>query len=682
MTQPKKDVKEDKDVVKQKSFKTFLIDHLWVRKIIIIFSILLVVLGIFFTSYGWYSLAFKDNIFPNVKIGEVNFGGLNKTNADNLLKETIAKNQDKIIVFNFNDEKINLTPRNDLILEYKNEETLEKLFSVGRGKLFWGNLSDRLSLLFSPKNIFSVFEYDSQKLNNFLTNHFAGYKVPMLNANFAYKDNQIKISNSQTGQQIDSNKITIKLNELLGSFYLNDNINVVLEKIEPKITEDQLNDLEPKMQALLSADIILESEVKNITLDKSQIANWVEVVATNPQDKKLSFFPKAHALTNQFQAELDINQEKIKQYFSGIAKDINKDSRDAKLSFSDGRATVFQQAQKGYNLDIDANSRDLAKVISQRLNTSKNSSANSNSDKMTLKVEITEPDVSDANIDKLGIKEMVSSASTNFYGSPSNRIHNITVGANAFQGVVIKPGETLSAIGILGNPSAETGYLPELVIKENKTIPEYGGGLCQVSTTLFRASLNAGLEILERTNHLYRVSYYEPPVGMDATVYYPQPDLVIKNNTPAHLLIQAHVSGSTIMFEIYGTKDNRQVEISDPVILATLNPPEVKYIDTSDLASGETQRIESAHAGAKTTFHYKVTKDNQTIIEQDFASFYVPWQAVYLRGTGANQEANNNNNSQDNQQNNNSPSPTPSPSPTQSETPSPSPTPSPSSSII
>ena len=116
--------------------------------------------------------------------------------------------------------------------------------------------------------------------------------------------------------------------------------------------------------------------------------------------------------------------------------------------------------------------------------------------------------------------------------------------------------------------NAEAGYLPELVIKNNKTIPEFGGGLCQVSTTMFRTALLAGLPILERRPHAYRVRYYDWPYGpgVDATVYQPHPDLRFKNDTKHYILIQTRIVGTRLYFDFYGTKE-KEGRIVRPVIL-------------------------------------------------------------------------------------------------------------------
>jgi len=164
---------------------------------------------------------------------------------------------------------------------------------------------------------------------------------------------------------------------------------------------------------------------------------------------------------------------------------------------------------------------------------------------------------------KLQFPTLLTRAETNFTGSPKNRVHNITVGTQQYNGVVIMPNQEFSFNSYLGAVDAEHGYLPELVIKEHVTTPEFGGGICQVSTTTFRAAMTAGLKITARHNHAYVVHYYGAP-GFDATVYVPSPDLRFINDTGKPILFKTSVTGSKVVFELWGTNDGRQVTINGP----------------------------------------------------------------------------------------------------------------------
>jgi vancomycin resistance protein YoaR len=155
--------------------------------------------------------------------------------------------------------------------------------------------------------------------------------------------------------------------------------------------------------------------------------------------------------------------------------------------------------------------------------------------------------------------------------------------------VLIAPGEEFSFVDRLGPVDGEHGYLPELVIKNNRTEPEFGGGICQVSSTFFRAAFNSGFKITERRNHAYPVQYYRP-YGMDATIYIPKPDLKFRNNTSGYVLLQPKVEGFNLIVQAFGSNDGRSVTIDGPHILERRDDGGMRTLFTQTVkdASGET----------------------------------------------------------------------------------------------
>ncbi|MCR4307313.1 MAG: VanW family protein, partial [Candidatus Berkelbacteria bacterium] len=231
------------------------------------------------------------------------------------------------------------------------------------------------------------------------------------------------------------------------------------------------------------------------------------------------------------------------------------------------------------------------------------------------------------------IKERIGYGETNMRNSPANRRHNIANGISLLSSALVKPGEEFSTVAKLGAVDNTTGFLPELVIKDDRTVPEFGGGLCQVSTTLFRTVMNAGLKVMERTNHSYRVSYYEPPIGLDATIYLPKPDFKFLNDTPGYILIQGRVVGNKVIFELWGTSDGRTSAISTPVVTNVIDPPPPIYVDSDTLPIGETKITDHAHQGATAVAHYTVTRNGQVINQQTFRSVYKALPERGLHGT-------------------------------------------------
>ena len=280
---------------------------------------------------------------------------------------------------------------------------------------------------------------------------------------------------------------------------------------------------------------------------------------------------------------LAINETEIRSWLKNLnTTKVASAPSDPQFTVTDGKVSTFAQGTDGRTLDTE---KSLENIRAALLHGDGRSG-------LTVPLAINTVPASAGATDaaSLGILTQISEGRTNFSSSPRNRIHNFTLGAQQFNGVLIKPGEEFSFIKQLGPVDGEHGYLPELVIKQNETTPEFGGGICQVSTTAFRAALNAGLKITMRHNHAYPVQYYKP-YGMDATVYIPLPDLRFINNTPGYILIQTAIEGNELVFRFYGTDDGRHTSIDGPHILSAPGDGSMKTIFTQTVTDAQGNTI-------------------------------------------------------------------------------------------
>ncbi|OGG18823.1 hypothetical protein A3D78_02300 [Candidatus Gottesmanbacteria bacterium RIFCSPHIGHO2_02_FULL_39_14] len=328
------------------------------------------------------------------------------------------------------------------------------------------------------------------------------------------------------------------------------------------------------------------------------------------------------------------NQEYLEETFDYLSSLIDQPSEDALFNFKDGKVKVFKPSKNGLKLNRE---KTQEQVLDYILTVRNNNIDREEVKIIGLDVVTVYPDITTENSNNFGIKEQLGVGKSKFTGSIAGRIHNIELAASRISGRLIPPGETFSFNNALGDVSASTGFQPAYVIKDGRTVLGDGGGVCQVSTTLFRAALNSGLPIEERHAHSYRVSYYEQDSGpgIDATVFAPSVDLKFKNDTSSHILIQAETDtvNKTLVFSLYGTSDGRKIELTKPVILSQTPPPPDLYQDDPTLAKGVVKQVDWRAWGAKVNFDYKVTRNGETIFEKSFFSNFQPWQAVFLRGT-------------------------------------------------
>lgn len=329
-----------------------------------------------------------------------------------------------------------------------------------------------------------------------------------------------------------------------------------------------------------------------------------------------------------------INMEIIDETLTSLASSIDISSQDALFQFDKGKVTSFRLSKTGRKLDKEQTKQLILSYITKLAD---NESQLNGIISVIPIVYPVNPAITTENSNSLGIKELLAVGTSKFAGSIASRIHNIELATSRINGRLIPPNSIFSFNDALGDVSAATGFQPAYIIKDGRTVLGDGGGVCQVSTTLFRAILNAGLSIVERYPHSYRVSYYEQgfPPGLDATVFAPSYDLKFKNDTKNHILIQAIFDRKnyTLAFEFYGTSDGRQAEITKPVILSQIAPPEDLYQDDPTLPRGVVKQVDWRAWGAKVVFNYKVKRDNETITDDTFTSKYQPWQAVFLKGT-------------------------------------------------
>jgi len=314
-----------------------------------------------------------------------------------------------------------------------------------------------------------------------------------------------------------------------------------------------------------------------------------------------------------------------------IAKEANVFPVEAIFKLEGNRVIDFRPSSEGQTIDIAKTEEEIFNRVPDILDRQVTMF------EITLPVKKIKPAVSLPETNNLGIKELIGKGTSNFSGSIANRIHNIALAASRVNGTIVPNGQVFSFNNTVGDVSKLTGYKEAYIIKEGKTILGDGGGVCQVSTTLFRAILNSGLPIAERHPHSYRVAYYEQgsPPGLDATVYSPSYDLKFKNDSGHAILVQAYadLQAATLTFDLYGTADERKVTITKPIITNQTPSPEDRYQDDPTLPLGVIKQIDFKAAGAKVTFSRTVEKDGKIILSDTFVSNYQPWQAVFLRGT-------------------------------------------------
>jgi vancomycin resistance protein YoaR len=232
----------------------------------------------------------------------------------------------------------------------------------------------------------------------------------------------------------------------------------------------------------------------------------------------------------------------------------------------------------------------------------------------------------------LGIRERVSSFTTEMGPSSSNRIHNVHLMADYIDGTVVAPGKTFSFNRSVGPRTSERGFLEGQMIVGSLLLPAVGGGVCQTATTLFNNAFELGLPIVERHNHSFYISHY--PMGRDATVSWGGPDFVFRNDLEHALLIKSSYSSSTLTFTFYGTDEGRKV-VSRTGPQANWRSPELTYALDPAAPRGSVRVERGSHQqGFDVTVFRTVTEDGKTLRSDSFTSRYIPVGDTAIYGPG------------------------------------------------
>lgn len=574
---------------------------------------------VIFTSAWFYEKSYSGKVYPGVMVGSFSMSGLDTEESEKTIKSQIDSLRQSGLVFVFRDRKVSIpmsvvsTGDPDLshdVIKYDIPKTLYLAFSYGRQGQGLYQWYERLRGVFIRKRIDPVFEWDKESTLGILKENLSMFEHPAQDARLLIQNGVASITQDESGIIFDyEDALDEARNQLREMVFFN--IELKIKKDEPEVKYSEAIGLIDEAQKIIYKEgVNIKYGEMQWYLPASTINDWIEIKKDSQTGKIV----------------LGISEEKFGIFLDPIKSSINIESREPRFFIEDGKVKEFQAGSVGKKINEPKTLKQWEQILLNSEFPIK---------EIELVVEDIYPTQKIEDLNDLGIKELLGVGFTSFAGSPRNRRHNISNGSNTLNGIIIEPGEEFSLVKALGNIDAASGYLTELVIKGNQTVPEYGGGLCQIGTTVFRAALASGLPITERRPHSYTVSYYfdeKGKPGKDATIYIPHPDLKFINDTGNNILIFSRIEENDLFFEFWGAKDGRLAEQSDVTVWDRVSPPETKYVETLSLKVGEKKCTEHPHAGMKASFDYTVTYPSGEKKEQNFFSQYLPWQEVCLIG--------------------------------------------------
>jgi len=529
--------------------------------------------------WGGYEIVYWGKIYPGVKIIEV-------------------KSTKLVLVWGTS--KWEISPES-IDLEYDWQQTKNAALKAGRTGKVITDLGFKIDALRNGAKVSPVFTLDENKLIAAMASVSAQIDIPAKEPEVVVVRGKIEVTQGENGQQVDDRELLVNIKQdlMMGN---GREIQIPVKNLSPKISQEQMNDLRIRAEKLVGKRITIKYDWQKYIAEDDQVISWLEVDGWK--------------------------KPAIEAWVAGIAESLDRPAQNAHFRYlGSGKVEEFAPAREG----VVVKQNELTRMVIDGLN---------QTDKgvnLGIPVITTQPTIKTSSVNTLGIKERLARGESDFSGSIPNRIFNLKKAAGNMNGILVAPGEVFSFNKYVGDISAAGGYRQAYVIKEGRTVLGDGGGVCQVSTTLFRAVLNSGLPVEERTAHAYRVHYYEEgsEPGFDATIFTPDVDFKFKNDTQTYILIQTTVdeANTKLYFDLYGTSDGRKVEISKARVWDVTPPPPALYQDDPTLAKGVVRQVDFPAWGAKAAFDWKVTRGSEVLQQRTFYSNFRPWQAIYLRGT-------------------------------------------------
>ncbi len=572
-----------------------------------------------------FGARYRDVIYPGVSAWGLDLSGMTPAEAAQAVTYAFEYPTQPAVTFRDGGTAWTATPA-QLGLTLDLARTINAAYDVGRT----GNLlADALATFqawYSGVQVSPVVLYDESQTLVYLSTVAPVVFQPVLEASLSAQGTTITTTPGQIGRQLDTLATAAAVKPVLLGLGTRD-ITLIFVETPPLVLDASAQ--AAAAQAIVSAPLVLDlaepqaGDPGPVTIAAAALGDMLQV-------RRIDDGP------NAAHYEVGLDPVALRAYVEPLGEPLTQTPHNARFHFNTEtkQLEVLEASQDGRALDLDGTIAAINSALAAGQHTA------------ALAVTITPPGVSDdAQAAALGITQLVSQQSTSFAGSTAERVTNIQAAAARFQGVMVAPGATFSFGDNLGDVSLETGFAEALIIYGGRTIRGVGGGVCQVSTTVFRAAYFGGFPIVERYSHAYRVGYYEHAAaggwggpGLDATVYTPLVDFKFVNDTPYWLLMEVAVNPGAVLitWQFYSTSDGRQVTVSAANVQNVVPAPAPLYEEDASLPAGTIKQVDYSADGADVTVTRVVTRDGAQINgnEAPMTTHYQPWRAIFNYGPG------------------------------------------------
>jgi vancomycin resistance protein YoaR len=559
-----------------------------------------------------YQLLYAGRIFPGVSVSGVNLSGMKPSDAAVKLNESLSYPINGKILFRDGAKAWVASPA-ELGMVFDPSSSAMTAYQLGRNGGLFGALSGQVRAAGLGIKVPPVIIFDQRVAYYYLNQISSQVNQPVTEASLTLEGTNIVAHPGQVGRELKIDATLVYLGAQLQTFS-DGEVPLVVQEVQPKI-------LDVSAQADMARQVL------------SQPLTLVIPNATPEDPAPYVYNPEV--LANLFGVErtengvqVILSQTGLRDMLLPVKNQVDRMASDAKFIFNDTtlQLDVMQESKVGRTMDIEASILAINDALLRGEHTA------------SLVINEEQPRVSStATGQELGITQLVWSETSYFHGSSAERVQNIKAAAEQFHGLLVAPGETFSMGAHMSDVSLENGFAEALIIYGGRTIKGIGGGVCQVSTTLFRAVFNAGFPVVERIPHAYRVSYYEQIAsgavdprlaGLDATVYFPLVDFKFTNDTPHWILMETYLGSGSLTWKFYSTSDGRTVSWDTTGITNVVPAPPPVFEISDELGKNQMKQVDWAANGADVTVTRTVMRGGAVLFQDQFTTHYEPWQAI------------------------------------------------------
>ncbi len=558
--------------------------------------------------------ALQDRIVPGVSVDGLDLSGM--TEAEALIALTYNFSELADATYTFRDGERTWQARSgDLGLQLAAGDMLQRALAIGHVENGIGDLVRQADAWFKGESVPLMLTMDENVALEFLTALAAEINREGRDASLSIVDTDVRVDTGAKGRKLDIPGTLVRLTATLLATMKGD-IELVVDENLPRLWN--------VAEAALLVDNALSGSVQLIATDAAgePLGPWT---ITSEQIRALLQVTLGdYGTVKRF--DVAFNEQAFAGFLQSLAPSLTIVPVDGRFDFDpqSGQLVPLRHWVGGRALNVDKTIEKLEAAVFNR-----------ESRVVPMEFEYWLPSFHDGvNAADLGIKELVAQATSYYWGSWQNRRTNIEIGADKLNGVIIAPGEEFSFNRYLGDITPEAGFVDGAVIFGGSTVTGIGGGICQVSTTAFRAAFSGGYAISERNSHGYRVGYYEyagAGPGLDAAIWQPTSDFRFINNSPYHLLIETEFMSAkdALQFRFYSTRHWNTV-VEPPIIRDVVDASSEGYRENPDLLPGQVRQVDYAAAGADVWVYRNVYDTQGNLIKRDQTfTHYSPWQAVF-----------------------------------------------------